>query len=196
MWIVFEKAGKNGWATIVPFYNIIVFLEIIGKPWWWLFLMCIPYLNLIWIIWAANLFVKRFGDNTWSTFYFLFLPFIYLPLLAFDKNAVYKIMLPQKVIEKKNNNAFIWVVSIIFIIIILTLPFHYLPDHLLVFPKENMTFSNTFIFKSDVDRIIERYNKASFFERNAMNNEPIVRKLKEKGIIIDKNSANSDEDNN
>jgi Family of unknown function (DUF5684) len=91
MWLVFEKAGKQGWASIVPFYNLIVFLEIIGKPWWWLFLLLIPYVNFIWIIWASNLFVKKFGDTSvWSTIGFLCVPWIYLPLLAFDKDATYK----------------------------------------------------------------------------------------------------------
>jgi hypothetical protein len=91
MWLVFEKAGKPGWAAIVPLYNVIVFLEIIGKPWWWLLLMLIPYINIIWIIWASNLFVKSFGDKSvWSTISFLCVLYIYLPLLAFDKDATYK----------------------------------------------------------------------------------------------------------
>jgi len=34
MWRVYEKAGKPGWASIVPIYNIVVLLEIIGKPVW------------------------------------------------------------------------------------------------------------------------------------------------------------------
>ena len=34
MWKVFTKAGKPGWAAIVPIYNTIVLLEIVGKPIW------------------------------------------------------------------------------------------------------------------------------------------------------------------
>ena len=37
-WRVFTKAGEPGWAVLVPFYNIIVLLKIIGRPWWWLVL--------------------------------------------------------------------------------------------------------------------------------------------------------------
>lgn len=33
-WKVYEKAGKPGWAAIVPIYNTIVLLEIVGKPIW------------------------------------------------------------------------------------------------------------------------------------------------------------------
>ena len=32
MWKIYTKAGKPGWAAIVPFYNIIVLLEIVKKP--------------------------------------------------------------------------------------------------------------------------------------------------------------------
>ncbi|MEM8524784.1 MAG: hypothetical protein AAGG68_09070 [Bacteroidota bacterium] len=32
IWKVYEKAGKPGWAAIVPIYNIIVLLEIVDKP--------------------------------------------------------------------------------------------------------------------------------------------------------------------
>ena len=91
MWKIYEKASKPGWAVLVPFYNILIFLEIIKKPWWWLILLLIPYINIIWIIWSLNLFVKSFGDKSfWSVIGIIFLPFIYLPLLAFDKKAVYK----------------------------------------------------------------------------------------------------------
>jgi len=38
MWVIYAKAGKPGWAVLIPIYNIIVFLEIIKKPWWWIFL--------------------------------------------------------------------------------------------------------------------------------------------------------------
>jgi hypothetical protein len=41
MWKVFTKAGKPGWAAIVPIYNIIVLLGIAGKPTWWIILFFI-----------------------------------------------------------------------------------------------------------------------------------------------------------
>ncbi len=65
---------------------------------------------------------------------------------------------------------------------------------MMVFPKDHLTFSNTFITQEDIDNLVERYDNASFFERNAMNNEPFVRKLKEKGIIYDKTSQDNEEE--
>jgi hypothetical protein len=50
MWKIYEKAGKPGWAAIVPIYNIIVLLEIIGKPVWWLLLFLVPCVNIIFAV--------------------------------------------------------------------------------------------------------------------------------------------------
>jgi hypothetical protein len=40
-WKVFTKAGKPGWASIVPIYNVVVLIEITRKPMWWM-AMCRP----------------------------------------------------------------------------------------------------------------------------------------------------------
>ena len=53
IWKVFEKAGKPGWAALVPIYNIIVLLDIAGKPAWWLVLMLIPLVNVA-VVWASS----------------------------------------------------------------------------------------------------------------------------------------------
>ena len=87
LWTLFEKAGKPGWAAIVPIYNQLVQLEIVGKPWWWLLLMMIPYVGVIWSIWTLNLFVKSFGKTEGYTIGCIFLPFIFLPMLAFSKDT-------------------------------------------------------------------------------------------------------------
>ena len=47
MWKLFTKAGKPGWAAIVPFYNWIVFLQIAKKPWWYLLPGIIAYVLMI-----------------------------------------------------------------------------------------------------------------------------------------------------
>src|ERR1700734_311348 len=62
-WKVYTKAGKPGWACIVPIYNLIVLLEIVGKPIWWIFLFLIPCVNIIFIIWTINLLSKSFGQS-------------------------------------------------------------------------------------------------------------------------------------
>ena len=41
-WKVFEKAGKPGWAALVPVYNAVVLVEIVGKPVWWAVMLFLP----------------------------------------------------------------------------------------------------------------------------------------------------------
>jgi hypothetical protein len=84
IWKLYEKAGQNGWAAIVPIYSTIVKLDIIEKPRWWIFLMIIPYVSLIWYVWATNLFVKKFGKDEAWTVGCIFLPFVFYPMMAFD----------------------------------------------------------------------------------------------------------------
>ena len=47
MWKMFVKAGRPGWAAIIPFYNLYIILKIAGKPGWWLLLFIIPVVNII-----------------------------------------------------------------------------------------------------------------------------------------------------
>lgn len=39
---LYSKAGQPGIACIVPVWNIIAFLAIVGRPWWHMFLFLIP----------------------------------------------------------------------------------------------------------------------------------------------------------
>src|SRR6185503_5232149 len=49
-WKIFEKAGQPGWAAIVPIYNLIVLLQIVRKPLWWIVLFLLPCANIVAII--------------------------------------------------------------------------------------------------------------------------------------------------
>ncbi len=82
MWKIFEKAGKPGWACIIPIYNMIVLLEIVGKPWWWLLLYLIPVVNLVILIWVFNLLSKSFGKTEGFTIGLILLGFIFFPILG------------------------------------------------------------------------------------------------------------------
>jgi hypothetical protein len=83
MWRIFVKAGKPGWAAIIPIYNILVELEILGRPWWWLLLMLIPLVNVVIGIILIFDMAKVFGKGTGFGFGLLFLSFIFIPILAF-----------------------------------------------------------------------------------------------------------------
>ena len=83
MWKVFTKAGKPGWAAIIPIYNAYVFLKIAGKPGWWLILLLIPGLNIIFGIIALAAFAQNFGKGAGFIVGLIFLPVIFYPILAF-----------------------------------------------------------------------------------------------------------------
>ncbi len=73
MWKVFTKAGKPGWAVIIPIYNIIVMIQIACKPLWWIIIY--PFV----VFPLAGRFGKGFGFGLGL----LILPFIFWPILAF-----------------------------------------------------------------------------------------------------------------
>jgi Family of unknown function (DUF5684) len=83
MWKIFTKAGKPGWAAIVPIYNIIVLLEIVGKPIWWIVLFLIPCVNFVAVILLALALAKSFGKETGFAIGMIVLPFIFYPMLGF-----------------------------------------------------------------------------------------------------------------
>lgn len=82
MWKIFTKAKKPGWAIFIPIYNIIVLLEIVGKPWWWLLLMLIPIVNIVFAIWVTNLLSKSFGHSEGFTIGLILLAFVFIPILG------------------------------------------------------------------------------------------------------------------
>jgi hypothetical protein len=87
MWKIFTKANKPGWACLIPIYNVIVMLEIVGKPWWWIFLFLIPIANIIFLIWMLNLLSKSFGHEVGFTLGLIFLSFIFIPILGLGKST-------------------------------------------------------------------------------------------------------------
>jgi hypothetical protein len=86
-WIIFTKAGKPGWAAIVPIYNIWVMLEIVGRPGWWLILFLIPLVSLVIGIVVAIDLGKSFGKSTGFGLGLALLGFIFFPMLAFGDDT-------------------------------------------------------------------------------------------------------------
>ena len=93
MWKIFTKAGRPGWAAIVPIYNLIVWLDIVGKPVWWIVLLLIPFVNIIVLIMLTHQLSVAFGQGIGTTLLLLFLPFIGYPMLAFG-SATYQRAMP------------------------------------------------------------------------------------------------------
>lgn len=87
-WKIFEKAGKPGWAAIIPIYNTIVIAEIVGKPaWWGVVAALVPCVNIVFTVWLLNLLMKSFGKEVplW-TILTLFFGFVTIPVIGFGSD--------------------------------------------------------------------------------------------------------------
>ena len=87
MWIIFRKAGKPGWAAIVPFYNLYVLFEITWGSGMRFLLLLIPIYNIILSIQTQVRLAKAFGKSGGFAAGLVFLPYIFIPLLAFGKET-------------------------------------------------------------------------------------------------------------
>ncbi len=83
IWKVFVKAGKPGWACLIPIYNIVVLLEIVGRPIWWLILLIIPIVSLVVAIIVSIDMAKSFGKGTGFGVGLALLGPIFYPILGF-----------------------------------------------------------------------------------------------------------------
>jgi len=86
LWIVFKKAGRSGVASIVPFYNMYVLLEISGKPGWWLVLLMIPGAGFVFQLLAMLGLAQKFGRSSLFGVGLFFLPMFFFPMLGFGKS--------------------------------------------------------------------------------------------------------------
>lgn len=82
-WKIFEKAGKPGWACLVPIYNMIVLMEIIGKPKIWVLYFFIPFVGIYFAIVSVIELAKVFGKDTGFAIGMLLLGIVFYPMLAF-----------------------------------------------------------------------------------------------------------------
>jgi hypothetical protein len=94
MWVLFEKAGRPGWAAIVPFYSMWVLAEVGDKSGWMGLAMCfcgaIPVVGnmLQLILWVTiSLGVARtFDRGVGFGIGLSVVPFVFYPILAFSRD--------------------------------------------------------------------------------------------------------------
>ena len=114
--MLFPKANRPTWEAAIPGYNLFIWLKITKKPWWWIFLLIFPGVNFLMVmimsVNLANAFNQRKSSDTYLAF---FLPFVYLPKLAFDKNI--KFVGPEDVSDKKKSGSTEWRDAILFAIV-------------------------------------------------------------------------------
>ena len=89
MWRIFTKAGKPGWASLVPIYNMVVMMQIVGRPEWQVVLMFLPFAHIyISIVLPLDL-AKSFGKTTGFGVLMIFFPAIMYPILALAQAGMF-----------------------------------------------------------------------------------------------------------
>ncbi len=116
LWGIFEKAGFKGWYSLIPFYNLYIWLKVIRKPLWWYIFLLIPFINVFMILLMIVEITKCFnkfglGEQALGVIF----PFVYLPYLGFAKKEVY--VDPLKRPEIKKTLVREWTDAIIFAVI-------------------------------------------------------------------------------
>ncbi|TKS56368.1 signal peptidase I [Mesohalobacter halotolerans] len=62
-WKLYQRAGRSAWQAIIPIYNAYVLMKIINRPWWWIFLLFIPIVQLLMfpVVWIET--AKSFNHD-------------------------------------------------------------------------------------------------------------------------------------
>jgi hypothetical protein len=88
-WIIFEKAGRKGWESIVPIYSTVVFFKIIGKSLWNLLWILTFIGTIVLVVKVCSGLAKSFGKSSGFAWGLALFPIIFQAIIAFDKSIVY-----------------------------------------------------------------------------------------------------------
>ncbi len=114
MWGIFKKAGLKPWLSLIPLYNVWLWIKVvIGRKWWWMLLFLIPYLGIFmffYMIWET---IRQFNKYSYLPLILgtLFFPF-YLPYLGFSPKEQY--VTPENLERPKKTSARSWGDALIF----------------------------------------------------------------------------------
>ena len=88
--LFFKKADVQLWKAFVPIYSTLIWLKLIKKPKWWVFLSFIPVVNIVLGIGMIVELLNSFGRrNVVEHVLASALGYIYLPYLALTKELEY-----------------------------------------------------------------------------------------------------------
>ena len=118
--VIFKQQGRHWWEAIISPWNLWILIKITNKPWWWILLLCIPFINffvLMLIFIEASVGFKR--NAIWEYFAAAVLPFLYFPYLVFVKKEVF--VQPKELPVYKRGVAREWFDVIIFAVVAATI---------------------------------------------------------------------------
>ncbi len=86
LWRVFTKAGKPGWGSIIPLYNIYLLCKVAQHSGWWFLLFLVPIVNVIVFIVVWYGVARAFGHGVGFTAGLVLLSPIFLPILGYGSS--------------------------------------------------------------------------------------------------------------
>ncbi len=130
----FPAGGYSAAHAFIPGLNIITWLKIIKRPWWWILLLLFPGVNfLVGIIMCVEL-VKAFNlRESKDQILAGALGFIYLPYLGFSSDLKY--VGPEDWTKKKKTKTREWSEAIIFAVIAASIIRTYFWKHIQFQPR-------------------------------------------------------------
>lgn len=103
-WKIYKKAGKKGWECLIPIYNIIVLLQIVELPMWYIALFFVPIANIYAIFKIYIELAHKFRKSTGFGVATVFFNIICLPILAFGKSNTYNGTINENLPSNNQNN--------------------------------------------------------------------------------------------
>lgn len=120
LWKLFEKAGRKGWESLVPIYDLYLIQKLTGKPAYWVIAALFPGINLIVLYAMVKNLYRSFGkDSMQDKTLGVILFFIYTPKFGFDKNVQY--ISPDKLPIRPKSQVRDWAEAAVFAIVAATI---------------------------------------------------------------------------
>lgn len=121
LWKIFEKAGEKGWKAIIPVYNYYIWLKIIKRPWWWIFIFLIPGVGFMMLMVVSAISGVAFQKKkVWEMILSGLLFFVYLPYFGFSK-IPFQLPVADKAKRQKSSAGHEWTEAIVFAVIAATI---------------------------------------------------------------------------
>ncbi len=90
LYVIFQQQGRKGWEAIVPGWNLWLLIRIVNKAWWWMLLLCIPFLNFfVLMLLFVEISVGYKRNGILEYFAAAILPFLYFPFLIWVKKETF-----------------------------------------------------------------------------------------------------------
>ncbi|MCL2417311.1 MAG: S26 family signal peptidase [Bacteroidales bacterium] len=114
--VIFKQQGRHWWEAIISPWNLWILIKITNKSWWWILLLCIPFLNFfVLMLLFVEVSVGFRRNAIWEYFAAAVLPFLYFPYLVFVKKEVF--VQPKDLPVYKKGITREWFDTIIFAVI-------------------------------------------------------------------------------